>query len=1037
MAGPFRPAGGPNSASVVLAELARLWDQAEHRAAGRGERLTQKGLARVSRVPLTTVNSWATGTSLPRDLDRLTAVGAVLARWAGGDSPGERDWERLLRTDQAARGVLDEGGGNGAPVGWLVAELTDPFMLEVHRPVQPEDAPPGLPALPPYVPREHDEVLDQVVAAAAGGCSGIAVLVGGSSTGKTRACWEALNLLRGQDPPWRLWHPIDPTRPDAARAELPGIGPRTVVWLNEAQFYLDPAETGLGERVAAGLRELLRNPGRAPVLVLATVWQEFWDALTVRPPGEEDRHAQARELLAGHDIPVPAAFTPAQVSQLASAADARLALAARSARDREVIQFLAGAPELLARYRNAPPAVKALIKAAMDARRLSTSIALPQAFLEAAVPGYLTADQRDALGEDWLEQALADTARPAKGLRGPLTRIRPRPARHAARPRGDQPGDLPAAAGPLYRLADYLDQYGRAHRTSQIPPAEFWVAAAAHAAPTDQATLGDAAGARGMYRAAAQLHKNAAARGDPRAVSYLSNPPDYLRPDARPMHWAAAHVSLEDPDGVARLLDILQWAGAHDQAAALAARAAAHATLDDPYAVARLLDILRKMGAHDQAATLLARDPATHVLLDHPGGVADLLDILWKMGAHDRAATLLARDPAAHATLDDPYAVARLLSSLRQAGAHDQAATLLARDPATHVLLDSPYAVACLVGSLWRMGAHDQADALAARAATHVPLENPAAVARVLFELWEMRAQDQLGWLLARDPAAHATLDDPYAVARLLASLGYVGAYGQAAALLARDPAAHAGLKDPGAVANLLHELREVGAHAREQAAMRADPAAHAALKDPGAVASWLDILREVDAHAHDQAAALLARDPAAHATLKDPGAVASLLNRLREMGAHDQAAALLARDPAAHATLKDPGAVASLLNRLREMGAHDQATALLARDPATHATLADPRAVASLLNRLREMGAHDQATMLVSRLPSAGMFFLEQKSPADQFRFGREADGTPAAPWGWEDLDLWLVPVRGDKLHRRSAERDAHVGRHDCAREF
>jgi len=39
---------------------------------------------------------------------------------------------------------------------------------------------------------------------------------------------------------------------------------------------------------------------------------------------------------------------------------------------------------------------------------------------------------------------------------------------------------------------------------------------------------------------------------------------------------------------------------------------------------------------------------------------------------------------------------------------------------------------------------------------------------------------------------------------------------------------------------------------------------------------------------------------------------------------------------------------------------------------------------------------------------------FLEQSGAADQFRFGREADGTPAAPWAWEDLDLWLVPGRG-----------------------
>ena len=115
-------------------------------------------------------------------------------------------------------------------------------------------------------------------------------------------------------------------------------------------------------------------------------------------------------------------------------------LAARSAPDGEVIQFLAGAPELLARYRNAPPAAAALIYAAMDARRLGMGAGLPQAFLEAAAPGYLTDAEWDGLGEDWLEQALAYAAVPCKGVRGPLTRIRPRPARHAALNRGDQPG---------------------------------------------------------------------------------------------------------------------------------------------------------------------------------------------------------------------------------------------------------------------------------------------------------------------------------------------------------------------------------------------------------------------------------------------------------------------------------------------------------------------------------------------------------------------------------------------------------------------
>ena len=290
-----------------------------------------------------------------------------------------------------------------------------------------------------------------MVRAAAGGRSGVAVLVGGSSTGKTRACWEALGLLRDEPGPWRLWHPIDPSRPDAALAELPRIGPRTVVWLNEAQFYLDVPDGGLGERVAAGLRELLRDPGRAPVLVLATLWPRFWDALTARPDGRADPHAQARELLAGHDITVPAAFTPAQVAGLAGAGDVRLVLAAQSAADGQVVQFLAGAPELLARYRNAPPAARAVIEAAMDARRLGMGAALPHGFLEAAAPGYLTDGEWDGLGEDWLEQALAYAAVPCKGARGPLTRIRPRPGPpRPTRPTRDlagQPGGPAGVAG--------------------------------------------------------------------------------------------------------------------------------------------------------------------------------------------------------------------------------------------------------------------------------------------------------------------------------------------------------------------------------------------------------------------------------------------------------------------------------------------------------------------------------------------------------------------------------------------------------------
>ena len=752
-----------------------------------------------------------------------------------------------------------------AAAGRLLAEVIDPFALEVHRPVQSEDAQPGLPELPAYVPREHDRVLAEVVRAAADGSSSVAVLVGGSSTGKTRACWEAVALLRDEDLPWQLWHPIDPTRPDAALRALSAIGSRTVVWLNEAQLYLDVTEARLGERVAAGLRELLRDPARAPVLVLATLWPEFWDRLTAPPAaGDADPHAQARELLAGRDITVPAAFTKAQLRRLSQAEDARLTQAAAGAQDGQVIQFLAGTPELLARYRNAPPAAAALIHAAMDARRLGMGIGLPHAFLTAAAPGYLTDTEWDALGEDWLEQALAYAAAWCKGVRGPLTRIRPRPARSgptlpSSRKSDEQlaGGQSSIPTGPLYRLADYLDQYGRHHRNDQIPPTGFWAAAADHAFPGDQATLGDAAHARGLYHAAAQLHKNAAARGNLHAAFYLSHSPRYLRADVRPVRWAAAHIRLDDPD-----------------------------------AVARLLDELRKTGARGQATVLLRRDPAARVRLHDPHAVARLLGELQETGAQEQATALAAR-AAAHVPLDNPGAVARLLGRLRKADAQDQV-TVLADRAAAHVRLDDPLVVAELLGSCGRRARRSRSPrCCAAIRAAHVAASTTRAPWPAC---WAAagggRARSRPPRWLRRDPAAHVCARRPGRRGR---AAGQAAGGGRARS---RPPRCCAAIPPPtsrsttrGAVAALLGRLREAGA--QEQAtALAGRAAAHVPLDDPGAVARLLGRLRE--AGAQEQVTAL-ARRAAAHVSLDDPRAVARLLGRLREAGAQEQATALAA----------------------------------------------------------------------------------------------------------------------------------------------
>jgi len=79
----------------------------------------------------------------------------------------------------------------------------------------------------------------------------------------------------------------------------------------------------------------------------------------------------------------------------------------------------------------------------------------------------------------------------------------------------------------------------------------------------------------------------------------------------------------------------------------------------------------------------------------------------------------------------------------------------------------------------------------------------------------------------------------------------------------------------------------------------------------------------------------------------------------------------------------------------------------LRGRTPEQFATMIIAK-LAALLHRLREAGAQEQVSALASRLPGAGMFslFLKEQDGQDRFQFGQEADGSPAGPWGWDDLD-------------------------------
>ncbi|KUN57221.1 hypothetical protein AQJ46_48325 [Streptomyces canus] len=531
--------------------------------------------------------------------------------------------------------------GPGRPIGqW------EPHELEVH-PAGPAKAASSAEALamrvlPKYVPRAHDQVLADAVRDADAGRSRIVVLVGTSSTGKTRACWEAVQDLAKAG--WRLWHPFDPTRAEAALEELHRVGPRTVVWLNEAQHYLgDPTH---GERIAAAVHQLLLDEERRPVLVLGTLWPEYAHRYTALPtPGGPDPYSRVRELLAGHTTAVPDAFDAnalAEAAALAGQGDRLLADALTRARDSgRITQDLAGVPELLRRYEQATPPARALLEAAMDARRLGVGLHLPQAFLTDAASDYLTDTDYDQLTDDWAERAFAELAELVHGKQAPLRRTTPRAPRRPPAPTATAGHPAPALAGPVFRLADYLEQHGRTTRRHLCPPASFWHAAHTHLThPEDLKSLADEAGSRHRQQWAHLLLHRAADQGHTGALGRLAA----MREEAGDRGGAEALLrQAADHGNTGALFDLARLreeAGDREGAEALARQAADQGHTD---ALFRLAELREEAGDREGAEALL-RQAADH---GNTGALFDLARLREEAGDRE-GAEALARQAVDH-----------------------------------------------------------------------------------------------------------------------------------------------------------------------------------------------------------------------------------------------------------------------------------------------------------------------------------------------------------------------------------------------------
>ncbi|MFF0391311.1 hypothetical protein ACFYS8_21900 [Kitasatospora sp. NPDC004615] len=88
--------------SAVLRELLLLWEAA--RRSG-GRTITQKSLARLGGIGLSTLNGWLSGRSVPREIDRLAIVAGELARVAGRPVRRARYWAALRDADRAHHGT--------------------------------------------------------------------------------------------------------------------------------------------------------------------------------------------------------------------------------------------------------------------------------------------------------------------------------------------------------------------------------------------------------------------------------------------------------------------------------------------------------------------------------------------------------------------------------------------------------------------------------------------------------------------------------------------------------------------------------------------------------------------------------------------------------------------------------------------------------------------------------------------------------------------------------------------------------------------
>ncbi|ADD43364.1 tetratricopeptide repeat protein [Stackebrandtia nassauensis] len=411
--------------------------------------------------------------------------------WRRNDAARLTEQNRTLEALRHEVAELASAPVDGFTIDMPLVRDTEPLALGVHRAITSDFEEPPSPR-PLYVMRSADHRLRRLISGV--DSRRMCLLVGESSTGKTRGAWEA---IRDRVPEWTL------VRPDSARdlnrlTEANAVPPESVVWLDEAQDFLS------GPDAAESAQSLLRllNEGPQPLLLIATIWPTY-----LPDPHADDRGSRlVRQLLNDHceQIDWPDSFASVvvesdEVSDLI-ARDPRLRTAfATAGESAKVTQVLSGGTQAVRQYRDGDSDAANMVRAAVLMRKLGHHGPLPMSLLRAGFAALVDAADTD----ERADAALASACRPIHGVAA-LTEV-------------VEDGQF------RYRVHDYVYQQLPPNGVFFSVPAGLWDALMAHTDDVDtRASIASAAKVRHLLEIAYQLARPAAERGHRQATSIVA-----------------------------------------------------------------------------------------------------------------------------------------------------------------------------------------------------------------------------------------------------------------------------------------------------------------------------------------------------------------------------------------------------------------------------------------------------------------------------------------------------------------------------------